>query len=468
MKRWWLPTQKGTELWPRTTVQPPKLVIEGVETGTPLYRAVAQRYAGQLKQFHGHAQQDYSLSSNGQVKRHIEFTGARATYLNVQGQETLRLQVDHKVLVEEEVKLGDYWTWALLDIEVPHTSVSDDVLGAAFKARRLIPGPHEAGVHEFGEAYSGGHFDDGSFDDGLDPFVISYPLMTTPYRTVVRGNDTTQITSLIVDMRRFPKAQVVLDIYGTLNMGSSLRTFAYRRDPGPNHFTSSFTNLGPVTYPEGWPFDPAGRLPFFTNLGFNVPITDTDNAPLTAVIPGLGTLDPGMDNEVYVPAPSVVFKTGENTAGPSDTATEWSDNATYHPESNLLTGITGYSYYQHYDPTLPSDIAPSSPNSFIGSTILSWDITELKRVVFAEPTSRLCPVRGNAGFGWPHWETTRFNAPFNNFGEWDVLEQLPDHMPTRHLADVTIASAPAEGDPYQYLGRLTIDPVLKSLSFKPA
>lgn len=102
-KRWWLPTQKGTELFPRVTIPPPKLVISGAPPNTPLFHALSQRFGGPLKAFHGRCQQDYSLSDNQIMKRHGQFgDDAKVTYTNIDGQETIKLEVAGPVL--EEVK----------------------------------------------------------------------------------------------------------------------------------------------------------------------------------------------------------------------------------------------------------------------------------------------------------------------------------------------------------------------------
>lgn len=120
MKRWWLPSQKGTELWPRQTVAPPKLVVEGVRTGTPLYRVVAAHFAGQMKSFHTKAQQLYALSPLEVMKFRRDFgNGARAVYANIHGQEILTLEVDHRVLDHLNEVAEGFWDYALIEIYVP-------------------------------------------------------------------------------------------------------------------------------------------------------------------------------------------------------------------------------------------------------------------------------------------------------------------------------------------------------------
>jgi hypothetical protein len=140
-KRSWTPTQKGTERFPNTTQAPTKLVIRGVQTGTPLYQAVASAFGGRLKQFHGKAQQDYSLGINQVYRRHIEWLDGRATYTNLQGQEILELEVDHHFLEQLEKQAEDYWDFALIELVAPNIYAADGGLGLAALAR--LNGPIE-------------------------------------------------------------------------------------------------------------------------------------------------------------------------------------------------------------------------------------------------------------------------------------------------------------------------------------
>jgi hypothetical protein len=463
MKRWWLPNQKGTELWPRTTVAPPKLVIEGVATGTELYRSVAAHYAIQLKQFHGKAQQDYSLSNNDVMRRHAEWIGARATYVNIKGQEIITLQVDRKVLEKVEKPGEDWWDWALIELRVPDTNHSPGVLGAYIKAQRIIPGAHEAGVKFEGYAFNEGKLDPDTaeliYTDGLDPFVLSWPPRADdPIQVISAVEGDTQIATLLVDLRRFPKCQCAIDIHAFLHATGPVTTeiFSYQRNPAPDHVTGpTITHLGAVSYPTGWPF--AGSIVSkFQNHGFDVDYSDVAFAPLIAVV--IGT--PTGNNQVAAPAPSLV---------PVATGTAvWYDNDTYDGASGLLTGITEYTYNNNGD---GPDLAT------IETVVNSWDITTNTGAVGhpADAATRNTDVRGIGGKGWLDWVVTQFDAPVLDFYEWDVRPQLPNHIRTAHMGYVDIGTnldiVDENGDPqqerYRKIGTVTIDPKLKSISFKP-
>ena len=99
---------------------PTKLVIKGVEPGTPLAGAVADHFGGRLKQFHVKQQQNYALSPTAIHRSHIEWKGGRATYTNQGGQEYLTLEVDPQLLRELYVKT-DVWDYALIELFVPNT-----------------------------------------------------------------------------------------------------------------------------------------------------------------------------------------------------------------------------------------------------------------------------------------------------------------------------------------------------------
>jgi hypothetical protein len=139
MKRWWLPTQKGTDLFPRTTIMPPKVVVEGTEPGSPDARRIVAKYAGDIKRFHGKCQQAYSLSPAGQMKLQGQWPGARAVYLNVDGQEIIRIKVDQSVRGEELEITPDFWDYALIELYVPDMYFDEGALSLTCYAHLTAP-----------------------------------------------------------------------------------------------------------------------------------------------------------------------------------------------------------------------------------------------------------------------------------------------------------------------------------------
>jgi hypothetical protein len=236
MKRFWLPTQKGTELFPKVTQQPTKLAIRGVPPRTPLYRAVASKFSGHLKQFHAKQQQAYALSENQIHRGRIDWGGARATYTNIQGQEILELEVDTQVLeaISKSIreKLHDYLLITL------HFADMEDVratCSAFLVAPKQQPWP--TGVVPF--SYPGTGYDLAPLytDDGSEHPSIAYPPIASGHARfedpfVEAAADGTQRSTLLVDLtRRLWRMPVIIDIHGALS--TSTRTcvqFAWQVD----------------------------------------------------------------------------------------------------------------------------------------------------------------------------------------------------------------------------------------------
>jgi hypothetical protein len=460
-RRSWLPSQKGTELFPKVTQSPARLVIKGVPPNSPLYHAVANTFAGPLKAFHAKAQQAYALSNNQISKARFNWGPARATYVNLHGQEYIELEVVIGVLeeIEEQLKKPqkDHWDWALIEFAIPNTGTQ--VVQALVNAVRKAPAPHEDDLKFAGFAYDYGKIgpDDGItyYSDGLDPFVISFAPHADPIVTTVVEAGATQIVSLLVDMRRFPEIPVVIDVYAVLvtNLVEE-RIYAYRRNPAPDRTMVSDVDVGPVLFPTGWPYTGREHLLEFQNLGFNVDYSDL-NAPLTSVIiPGL-TLS--LPSEVYAPAPRL--HEVPNIGGP-----DYNDSDIY-GLGGLLTGVTQYTYFQHIDPST----GLASPDSFVRTEVLEWDLTPLTAAFPVEVTeTRLVPVSGLGGFGWPQWSQTKFDGPSFDFYRWEMTSTLPDHIHMGRIGETVFGPAPAGEafvDSTVFVGTIMIDPVFKSISF---
>lgn len=228
MKRFQLPLHKGTEPFPQTTIQPTKLVIAGIDTGTPLYRAVAERFGGQLKAFHGRMQQNYSLSINEQMKVRQSVPGARMSYQNNQGQETLHLEVDHKVLKKIEEKIPPVlvpWDWAVIDFETKlatHSYTDGNVYApeTKFYAKMVAPHPNTSlpKADPSGEYAAAG--DNIAYHQSAEirPIVRWAGYAPDPQvgATVTEGS-TTETNSLLIDMRNFHTyEEMVFEIYGNV------------------------------------------------------------------------------------------------------------------------------------------------------------------------------------------------------------------------------------------------------------
>lgn len=254
-KKSWLPTQKGTELFPNVIQAPATLRIKDVEPGTELYTAVAQEYAGQLKQFHAKAQQTHALSVNLITKvRQRLGPEATATYTNIHGNETVELQVSRSTLSKFGEISRPLPQWALARFDIPiliGDIISNTPYTNSFAIYGVLRGSSpvidslevgDGNLHFLGEpwfkpfklmAFSGTASD--KFAPGTDATTIS-------------GTDSefdTMVFELLIDLRPFwtptPRAAaLVIDIYAS----------AERNDP--NHLYGYFNQATANTTQDDW------------------------------------------------------------------------------------------------------------------------------------------------------------------------------------------------------------------------
>ena len=98
VSKFWLPTQKGTELFPEVTRVPTRLrvIVNGEAAPQAVASQVANDYAAELSRFHYAQAQQYSLSLIESYKAQAEIApGVIAIYNNQQGVEYLTLQVPY-------------------------------------------------------------------------------------------------------------------------------------------------------------------------------------------------------------------------------------------------------------------------------------------------------------------------------------------------------------------------------------
>lgn len=97
-----------------------KIRIVGVDTGSSKYNAVLDQYRGLIGQFLRSQHQQLEISGQRYYKTSIEWDGARATYQNNNGQDTLWISVGTGVGEGEEVtKMGEYFRCALVELDIP-------------------------------------------------------------------------------------------------------------------------------------------------------------------------------------------------------------------------------------------------------------------------------------------------------------------------------------------------------------
>ena len=462
MKRFWLPPQKGTG--PGPLIQSPtKLVIRGVETGTPLYRSVAQKFDGRLKQFHGKQQQMYSLSNNPIARGHIDWGDARATYTNIAGQEILELEVDARLLAELQRTAEDYWLWALIEIVVPNISTSDTTRARA-KAYRRIPGPAER-TQKFG----GFAYDDGEvyapesrtyWSDGMNPFVMSYPPQDVePIEVVAETAGCTQTISLQLDLRPIPKTTVVVDLYAYLEpvISSEEVQVGWERDFFELDIDDTII-AGPILYSE-WEHADAGRAYRYNVTGRGYVDPNSAFAPHEAYIPGYAFVPNDPLSELRQTAPAEPMEVDPSTGGPGSGAYEY--DPTYHGESGLLL-------QQTVDTLVLVSTGPTKYN--VKHSVMTWTINPIMGSMAVWSTaSRNAEVRAVGGYGHLDWTVSDHQAPDAEWWQWEVRPAYPRRLQTGIVGHVPISTYDPDADElFRLLGSVTIDPVYKSITFSPA
>lgn len=463
MKRFWLPNQKGVEIFPNAIQQPTKLVVRGVPPNTPAYRALAERYGAALKQFQSKCQREYSLSDNQVYKRRVPLRGdALATYTNIHGQEILELEVTPQELAELAKQIPKRpWDWALVEIHVPLTGYAVHLNA---KAIRVVPRSVETGIINDGyvtdEAIYPGNV------DGLSPPVLKYPQGGGIYDVALTISGDEQVASLAVDLRRFAGAPVNIDLYAVLATGSAPEPYRYYATSSYTLDSLTRTYVG-TTVVDGatntfqtpykpstlWPYEGAsfvvdpvsgpGGYPLTT--GVSVLVADAPMAPITLQAQHL------VD---YIPLGTVVMDSYQNRNFA---------NIVYDPASGIAISYTDY-FFENYN-------GHGSPNTELWYE--DWRVGEAhySRQVFTEYSNVLQPadclgdIRVLGGFDTMDWSTAQVTNDATTFERFCVP---PDTFLKTVIIgkDVSISGGP--GVNYALLGEVAIFPFQYTASFKPA
>lgn len=187
-----------------------KLVIRGAKSGSKEYHTLAEKFAGQLKAFHVKQQQNYRLSGGLDVKTRRDLRGAKATYQNVQGQETIYLDVDTpSEEKEEKVAIGEPWEFALIEFTLDSEYPTDFKM-AAFLVDPELEELKTLTEDNFLPIQGVARSDDQTVVDN-DPILAFGASVGLGLGTVAGGKP---VLSLRVDLRRYPYTTVEIAIYG--------------------------------------------------------------------------------------------------------------------------------------------------------------------------------------------------------------------------------------------------------------
>lgn len=464
-----LPSQKGTELWPNTTQMPTKLVIKGVDGGTPLAAAIVDHFDGRLKSFHAKQQQNYALSATAQHRAHVEWKGGRATYVNQGGQEYLTLEVDPELLTALETKDKPVPDFCVVDIAIRNSADIYAEFGAAVIApqiARVSPPPSPGVEMDYLNAPDWSSLNPKAF--------MRYAAKELSTGNVAVAN---RVSSLLVDFRNMPEnAMVSIDLYGQL-------------------------------YPDNNQLDPAPQI----FLGYQPNPSSAFNAPT----PGeLYTASSLVDTITYtikygmLNVPDVVTWPG-GTGNSINQVTAYEqgrapDGSTYaSPYVNYYNNNTVYEYqYQSSWSPVLTDLnyglnggklvsrvvySPGDPQFVAGYSELDTYLAYRWANTYYRPKQ---PVYGNA---YTPFKTTRtadlvfkYYEPgqkffidslrdhryYNYFAMWTEQEGVvPARKQFRSVSMDSSTSSPVTADNrwgYTYLGRVVLTREWRAIGFKPA
>lgn len=462
MKRFWLPNQKGVEIFPNAIQQPTKLVVRGVPPNTPAYRALAERYGAALKQFQSKCQREYSLSDNQVYKRRVPLRGdARATYTNIHGQEILELEVTPQELAELAKQIPKRpWDWALVEIHVPLTGYAVHLNA---KAIRVVPRSVETGIINDGyvtdEAIYPGNV------DGLSPPVLKYPQGGGIYDVALTISGAEQVASLAVDLRRFAGAPVNIDLYAVLATGSAPEPDSYSA-PLPTAGTTTRTYLGTTTLDSTtntfqdanrpstlWPFEGASLVVD--------PISGPGGYPLTTAASVSAAVAPLAPVTLY---PQNLINYAPFTSTVDQYQNRHFTNIVYDHVSGLPIAYTDYGFenYNGHGGGLNSNLWIEDWR--ISETRYTRSVTTLYTYQL-QPADCLGDIRILGGFDTMDWSTAQVTNDATTFERFCVP---PDTFLKTVIIgkDVSISGGP--GVDYALLGEVAIFPFQYTASFKPA
>lgn len=453
--KFWLPPQKGTDLYPVVGQVPIRVRVRGAEPGSPEYARLVAQHQGVLSQFIMKQRHAYSLSTIPIQQGRIDRDGVTMTYQNQNGLEIATLEVRPTTqggaqLIKAPAKP---WDWALLQVEVPN-AWSADMAAGGFSARRIVPTPTEPSLRFEGWAYNDGvegddditYMDDGRSQPVLAwaPYSSANPPFLAPVEIKAGASGDTQVVSMKIDLTQFSSASaVVADIYGYL--GAKLMTVITQYHV--SYATPIVNSSIPTT---------VGSTVFNSITGQYTPSLSTF-WPYEFPSPTWAITAPGFPTSVAVSAMPAVIP------APSYNTNYVIDELTLHNPSGLMETITGHIMDLVFT-------GNPGPNQFAYSVV----ITETVRTYLITTSTGSAPgyaerdvsLRGNGGFGTPDWQYSRTQVPGEGWSasRWEWGASYPTPIPTSLLRDgVRVTS-----DDPQLLGRLTVDPKLHSISFKPA
>lgn len=461
-KRFWLPTQKGTQAFPNTIQAPTKLVINGVEPGTPEFAAVAAHFDGRLKQFHGKCQQEYSLSDNPIMKRRVDLgPDGRATYTNIHGHETLHLEVSAGIKKKIEEAKVDYWDFALIEIVVPdmhYTNGALDLKGAAH-----LTTPNEAPLQTGMTWPVNGlavNFEARSTADKMINAPQAADFVNSS--TVI---DQSCVASFAVDLRpAHGISAVTVDLHALID--TRIETFPSHQWITPNGFgvttTNSYAPLSSYTQLAG---DQPNADPIYT-------LTQTTNG---GVLPEITNIDSGGNVSGWPDYTGTVHRVGQSgTLGGPRTGWVFYSNLpdiTYDLSQGWVFVATGGKFYNEF---LGNTSEGFSGGVYVVDTSHSWwrqwyisGGPDGYIAGYSGPNPIPAQIQLTLFKGEPSLESGKYVSSYDTFYRWDYKNLFPGRVGHMNLADIDIQTytnnSPFVSDPGGVFGIPKLGTVVISL-----
>jgi hypothetical protein len=444
-KRFWLPTQKGSEVWPRTTVPSPVVRFHGFPIDSAEAEEMRERFAPQINHFHRSQAQKYSLSPIENYRAHGVYPGLKMTYTNLQGQETINILVmPPKPEPKPEPESWIPWDWVQVDIEVPDVGSAQPegnmyAFFAAYMRFPAHPTPSASDTMPF-EDVAGEKI--GTNDDGSTMPLLQFASGQPNAVATVASDEDVQIASLLLDVRNFHTfEEVSFDLYGCLTQPSE--------DFDPE--------LGPVidsVHCGNW--DHTNNLLEYASSMTEEELLDIHDDVGTANLTG-SEWDPAVisyNNVVMEVMPSELWDIfspqafGEIEYFPGSTFPkkitwrfaawgEMGSTVTY-PEDGSVGHEPHYEYVGDSPPTEALD-----PGPVFGLVRLAYaEVNYLFRPIRGEvedseitPGTRLCTISAAAFRGTPQWAPADYTTPGDvEYSRWEVRDIYPRQLPLGRIA----------------------------------
>jgi hypothetical protein len=444
--------------------------ISGVETGSDRYNALLGQYQGVLAQFQLGQQQQVAISGQRYYKASRTMPGARMTYQNNDGQETITLELTTAGGEQEEkVESEEYWKWAIVEVTIPNIMGLTSSVASAW----MNPPPKAKQGYAINKTHP--------IDTDSPP--LSYPIdeLGTFLSDV---QDNTYHASLRVDLRPYPGG-VKFDLYGYIRKYTTTgpgpnTTSAKRAGQRPSN-VSSHSGTGAKTMvgvPLNWfsPSDISGRtintidLSNSTTLAnFNLDFPATTGLPTNSVFqstinflygpvgatwgtvsgPSYGGLSfiwtPGSGNN---PDPSTLNVGGLISAAGgvfTETTTFGADGIV-----KVIRGLGAMDYATRggVDVALngagPTDADGNYGISFFDYTL--WWVGDHPTVTTNVFPARDCPVSFIVLDDGPDAMTNRFGSPLkDNTYRWEATKKFPNRWPMKQIGTIHMVAVDDSG-----------------------